>query len=68
MPDLRLFVLILLCYQCAAFVVVPLNSLTQYLATRIIMATHGSVVQFDPEKEEWTSYVECLNYYLIANK
>ena len=32
------------------------------------MATHGSVVQFDPEKEEWTSYVERLNYYLIANE
>ena len=32
------------------------------------MATHGSVVQFDPEKEEWTSYMECLNYYLIANE
>ena len=31
------------------------------------MATHGSVVQFDPAKEEWTSYVERLNYYLIAN-
>ena len=32
------------------------------------MATHGSLVQFDPDKEEWTSYVEHLNYYLIANK
>ena len=32
------------------------------------MATHGSVVQFDPDKEEWTSYVQCLNYYLIANE
>ena len=32
------------------------------------MATHGSVVQFDPNKEEWTSYVEHLNYYLIANE
>ena len=34
------------------------------------MVTHGSVVQFDPEKEEWTSYVyvERLNYYLIANE
>ena len=33
------------------------------------MATHGSVVQFDPWKEEWTaSYVERLNYYLIANE
>ena len=32
------------------------------------MATHGSLVQFDPDKEEWTSYVEPLNYYLIANE
>ena len=32
------------------------------------MATHGFLVQFDPDKEEWTSYVERLNYYLIANK
>ena len=32
------------------------------------MATHGSVVQFNPNKEEWTSYVERLNYYLIANE
>ena len=68
MPDLRLFILILLCYQRAAFVAVPLNSPTQHLATRITMATHGFVVQFDPEKEEWTSYVERLNYYLIANE
>ena len=51
MPDLRLFVLILLCCQRAAFVVVPLNSPTQHLAMRITMATLGSVVQFDPEKE-----------------
>ena len=32
------------------------------------MVTHGSVVQFDPKKEEWTSYVECLNYYSIAKE
>jgi len=32
------------------------------------MATHGSVVQFDPAKEEWTSYIERLDYYLIANE
>ena len=38
------------------------------MATRIKMATHGSLVQFDPDKEEWTSYVERLNYYLIANE
>ena len=31
MPDLRLFVLILLCYQRAAFVAVSLNSPTQHL-------------------------------------
>ena len=32
------------------------------------MPTHGSVVQFDPEKEERASYVERLNYYLITNE
>ena len=32
------------------------------------MVTHGSIVQFDQDKEEWTSYVERLNYYLIANE
>ena len=32
------------------------------------MATHGSLVQFDPDKEEWTSCVERLNYYLIVNE
>jgi len=32
------------------------------------MAAHGSIVQFDPDKEEWMAYVECLNYYLIANE
>ena len=31
------------------------------------MATHGSVSPFHPEKEEWSTYVECLNYYLVAN-
>ena len=30
------------------------------------MVMHGSIVQFDPDKEEWTSYVEHLNYYLIS--
>jgi len=32
------------------------------------MATHGSVVQFDPAKAEWTSYIKRLDYYLIANE
>ena len=31
------------------------------------MATHGSVSPFGPEKEEWSAYVERLNYYLVAN-
>ena len=65
MPDLRFFLLILLCYQHAVFQVAILDT-TQHLATRITMATHGSVVQFNPEKEEWISYVERLNYYLIC--
>ena len=49
------------------YIVVTLDT-TQHLAMRITVATHGSVVQVNPEKEEWTSYVECLNYYLIANE
>ena len=32
------------------------------------MVMHGSLVQFNPDKEEWTSYMEHLNYYLIANE
>ena len=32
------------------------------------MATHGSVVRFDPDKEEQTAYVECLNFNLIADE
>ena len=63
--------LLLLIFYCVIsvqrYIVVTLDT-TQHLATRITMATHGSVVQFDPEKEEWTSYVERLNYYLIANE
>jgi len=29
------------------------------------MATHGSVIPFNPDKEDWSAYVEC--YYLVAN-
>ena len=65
--------MLLLIFYCVISVqryiglVVTLDT-TQHLVTRITMATCGSVVQFDPEKEEWTSYVERLNYYLIANE
>ena len=31
------------------------------------MASHGSVSQFDSKKEEWTSYVERMRHYFIAN-
>ena len=31
------------------------------------MATQGSVLPFDPEKEDWNAYVERLDYYLVAN-
>ena len=31
------------------------------------MATYGSIGEFDPEKEEWTPYVERLGEYFIAN-
>ena len=31
------------------------------------MATHGSVTVFEQSKEDWTSYVERLNFYFTAN-
>ena len=31
------------------------------------MATHGTVTQYVPGKEEWTAYVERLNFYFLAN-
>jgi len=32
------------------------------------MVTHGSVLPFDPHKEDWSAYVERLDYYLVANE
>ena len=31
------------------------------------MATHGTVTQYVPGKEEWTAYVERLDFYFLAN-
>ena len=31
------------------------------------MATHGSVSAFDRSEEDWTSYIERLNFYFAAN-
>ena len=31
------------------------------------MAIHGSVSYFNPNKENWTTYVERLSHYFIAN-
>ena len=31
------------------------------------MAMHGTVSQFNPAKEGWTTYIERLNHYFIAN-
>jgi hypothetical protein len=31
------------------------------------MATHGSVLAFEQSKEDWTSYVERLDFYFAAN-
>ena len=31
------------------------------------MATHGTVSQYQQSKETWTTYVERLNHYFIAN-
>jgi len=32
------------------------------------MATHGYVLPFDPDKEDWSAYVGRLDYYLLANE
>ena len=31
------------------------------------MATHGSIGEFDPDREDWTSYTERLEQYFTAN-
>ena len=31
------------------------------------MATHGTVSAFEPGKEDWSTYVERLNHYFVAN-
>ena len=31
------------------------------------MATHGTISSFDPDKEQWTSYAERLDFYFEAN-
>lgn len=36
--------------------------------TRIIMATHGTMVAFSSSQETWTVYIECLQQYFAANK
>ena len=43
---------------------------TRHLATRInssVMATHGSLSEFDSTKDDWTSYIERMDFYFIAN-
>ena len=31
------------------------------------MATHGTLTAFDSSTTNWTSYVDQLNYYFVAN-
>ena len=31
------------------------------------MATHGSVGEFNPDREDWISYTERLTQYFVAN-
>lgn len=38
----------------------------RHLATKI-MATHGSLSEFDSSKDDWTSYVERVDFYFVAN-
>lgn len=37
------------------------------LATRIKMPMHGTISEFDPSVEDWSTYVERVNLYLAAN-
>ena len=32
------------------------------------MATHGRLEKFEPEKDDWTIYIESLRYYFLANE
>ena len=43
----------MLCDYCLIYIIIWLHSLSYY--------------KFDSDKEEWTSYVQRLNYYLITN-
>ena len=36
------------------------------LATRMT-AVHGAITPFDPDNDEWTEYIECLQFYFAAN-
>ena len=31
------------------------------------MVTHRKIEEFDPSHETWATYVECLEFYFIAN-
>jgi hypothetical protein len=31
------------------------------------MATHSTVTRFQPGKDDWSTYIEQLNFYFIAN-
>ena len=31
------------------------------------MATHGSLLPFDPSTEDWTSYSQRMNHYFVVN-
>ena len=31
------------------------------------MAIHGTLCEFNPTREDWTSYAECLELYFTAN-
>lgn len=32
------------------------------------MVTYGKINEFDPESDDWQQYVECLEFYFVANK
>ena len=69
-PFLPLCFLLSICKLCDLIKQSALKSYNK-LATRVnselvVMATHGSIGEFNSEKETWTAYTERLEEYFLA--
>ena len=62
---------IILCYIVKLQTRAPLPRNTEILHWRrgetLIMATHGTVGEFNSTREDWVSYIERLDQYFVAN-